>query len=106
MLAGAPHEAGWLRAEPSRTCARSLRERVVQTVFPRCYVANIQPLTEWFAQCEFQAPTRLHRRVNRATHLIGCNHETNEHPIRAPPPNIRCLYTLRKTTRTGGKIGI
>ena len=54
MLAGAPHEAGWLRAEPSRTCARSLRERVVQTVFPRCYVANIQPLTDGLRNANFK----------------------------------------------------
>ena len=31
-----------------------LCERVVQTVFPRCYVANIQPLTDGLRNANFK----------------------------------------------------
>ena len=32
----------------------ALSDRVVQTVFPRCYVANIQPLTDGLRNANFK----------------------------------------------------
>jgi hypothetical protein len=38
MIAGAPEEARWRRAEPRRTLPATLLERMVHTAFPRCRV--------------------------------------------------------------------
>ena len=54
MVDGAPHEARWLRAEPHRTLAPRLLERIVQTAFPRCHVIDIQPLADGWRNANFK----------------------------------------------------
>jgi len=54
MVDGAPREWRWLRAEPRRTLAPRLLERIVQTAFPRCHVIDMQPLADGWRNANFK----------------------------------------------------
>jgi aminoglycoside phosphotransferase (APT) family kinase protein len=54
MIAGAPDEARWLRAEPRRVLPAPLLERIVHTAFPRARVVGAQPLADGLRNANFK----------------------------------------------------
>ena len=54
MLAGAPTEARWIKADPRRTLPAPLLDRIVHTVFPRSRVADVQPFADGLRNANFK----------------------------------------------------
>jgi len=54
MIAGAPGEARWIKAEPRRTLAAPLLERIVHTAFPRSRVADVLSLADGLRNANFK----------------------------------------------------
>jgi aminoglycoside phosphotransferase (APT) family kinase protein len=54
MIAGAPDEARWLRAEPRRTLPAPLLERIVHAALPRGRVVDVQPLGDGLRNANFK----------------------------------------------------
>jgi aminoglycoside phosphotransferase (APT) family kinase protein len=64
MIARAPEEARWVRAEPRRTLPAGLLERVVHTAFPHSRVLDVQPLADGWRNANFRV------RLDSAPRLI------------------------------------
>lgn len=54
MIAGAPEEARWRRAEPRRALPATLLERMVHAAFPRCRILDVQPLADGWRNANFR----------------------------------------------------
>jgi aminoglycoside phosphotransferase (APT) family kinase protein len=54
VIPGVPDEARWIRSEPRRSLAVPELQRLVRTAFPRCHVAEMQPLTDGFRNANFK----------------------------------------------------
>ncbi len=54
MIAGAPHQARWVQAEPRRTLPAPILERIVHTAFPRRRVVDLQPLADGLRNANFK----------------------------------------------------
>ena len=54
MVDGTPHETRWLRNEPRRTLPAHLVGRMVQTVFPRSHVIDMEPLADGWRNANFK----------------------------------------------------
>jgi aminoglycoside phosphotransferase (APT) family kinase protein len=54
MLPGAPHEARWVRRDPSQTLAPETLGRMVHRAFPGCGVIEMQPLGDGLRNASFK----------------------------------------------------